>query len=301
MTNRLPVFTRSPAAPSFRLTYRDMAAITAVQELGFLTNDQLHRLCYGGKPSGRTYAESRLKLLYQHGYLGRIAKPQLGLGAPKVVYSLDEEGRALLGAQRGVTKREIPYEKWSPKQSFFFLEHTLAVNELRITIQAAAELYGHHLLSWVTDKELRTRTMKDVVDDPLGGGKIPIVPDGWGQLQLSTGQKFSFFVEVDRATEDRKQFQRKVRGYLAYWESGAYLKRYQSKSMTVLTVVATGEGSKRVAQLKAWTEGQSHLGRRDTFQDLFWFTDLAAATQEAILTGPIWKIAGMEPFFTLIS
>src|SRR5690242_11081113 len=106
--SRLSVFTRSPSAPALQLTQRDIAAVAAVQELGFLTNDQLHRLCYGGKASGKTYAESRLKLLYQHGYLQRIPKPQLGLGAPKVVYCLDEEGRYLLAQQRGVSRREIP-------------------------------------------------------------------------------------------------------------------------------------------------------------------------------------------------
>lgn len=114
---------------------------------------------------------------------------------------------------------------------------------------------------------LQRQAMKDFVEDPLGGGRIPIIPDGWGQLQISTGQRLSFCVEMDRGTQDIRPYKRKVRGYLhGYWESGAYVRRYETKSLTVLTVVSTGRGverdHRRVKQLLTWTEAEWKWAKR---------------------------------------
>jgi len=301
---RLSVFTPSSRPPAFRLTERDIAAIEAVYTYRFLTALQLHRLCFSGKETARRYTEHRLKCLFHAGYLGRMPKPSLRLGAPLAVYCLEQKGRDLLADRAGVAKREIVWEKWDNQKSLFFLEHTLALNELRINLSLALPMQGHTLLRYLDEQALRSQTFKQVVDDPLGGGaKIPLVPDGFCQLQLRDNRKLAICLELDRATEDMKQFKRKIRGYIVLWESGLYLRTYQTHSLTVLTVVSgrnPAHAGVRCGVLKEWTEAERRVAHEDTFSDLFWFTTLSQATPQQILTHPIWSVAGSDSLHQLI-
>ena len=65
--------------------------------------------------------------------------------------------------------------------------------------------------------------------------------DGWGQILLRSGKRYSFCVELGRGTQWSEQYKRKVRAYIAMWESGLYEKHYNTRSLTVLTVVTTSD------------------------------------------------------------
>jgi len=277
------------------MTQRDIEVVRWVHELRFLTARQIHRLCFEDKPSARTWCEQRLKVLFHHGYLGRVPKPSFGLGAPLAVYCLESKGRDLVAELQDVGRREVYWERFDNKRGYLFLEHTLALNDLRINIHLACENLGYELLEWQDERMLRSRAMKDFVDDPAGLGRIPIVPDGWGRVRLADGRRMAFCVELDRGTQDIHPFKRKMRGYLAYWESGAYRRKYETNVLSVLTVVATGNSQRdrrRVEQLVGWTEEERRWARPETFTDLFWFCSLAHATPEAVLSEPIWRVAG---------
>ena len=141
--------------------------------------------------------------------------------------------------------------------------------------------------------------MKDIKDE----GRLKLVPDGWGQTLLANGKRFSFYVELDRGTQWSEQYKRKVRAYLAMWESGLYEKHYNTRSLTVLTVVTTGDAQQdanRVQQLLDITNSQKDVARANTFEDLFYITALDKATPEAMLTEPIWSVAGKEELHRLI-
>jgi hypothetical protein len=220
------------------------------------------------------------------------------------LYCLDSKGRDIVAEYKGLAKREVVWERWDRASSLFFLEHVIALNDFRITVTHACERANFRLLHWYDDHFLRSETMRDVVDDPLGGGaKIPIVPDSWVQLELPDGKRFSCFVELDRNTEERKQFTRKIRGYLVYWESGAYLRKYQTKGLTILTVVSARSpvhNDRRMRDLKAWTEAERSYGRADTFTDLFWFAPLPVLTSESVLHQPVWTVAGTDALHQLM-
>ena len=129
------------------------------------------------------------------------------------------------------------------------------------------------------------------------------MPDGWGQILLANGKRFSFCVELDRGTQWSEQYKRKVRAYLAMWESGLYEKHYNTRSLTVLTVVTTGDteqDANRVQQLLDITNSQKDVARANTFEDLFYLTTLEQATPQAILTEPIWSVAGKKGLYQLI-
>ena len=115
-----------------------------------------------------------------------------------------------------------------------------------------------------------------------------------GSFGATYRRRFSFCVELDRGTQWSEQYKRKVRAYLAMWESGLYEKHYNTRSLTVLTVVTTGDAEQdanRVQQLLAITNSQKDVARANTFEDLFYLTTLNKATPEAILTDPfgMWQ------------
>ncbi len=298
---RQAVFRRPKTKAAFKFTARDGQIIAAVAELRFATTAHVHKLCFDGKPSAKSWCKVRLQLLYHHGYLARIPKPTLG--RPLAVYCLDKLGRDFLATMHDSPKTSLLWDKYDHGRSALFLDHALALNDVRINIAAAATNNGHNLTQWLPERVLKQRLGRDVIKDLKGEGKLKLVPDGWGQILLANGKRFSFCVELDRGTQWSEQYKRKVRAYLALWESGLYEKHYNTRSLTVLTVVTTGDAAhdnQRVQQLLDITNSQKDVARANTFEDLFYITTLETATPEAILTQPIWYVAGKEGTHGLI-
>jgi hypothetical protein len=136
--------------------------------------------------------------------------------------------------------------------------------------------------------------MKDYVDDPVRHGRrLAVVPDGY--FTLDDGERVSAFaLEIDRATVEEKPFKEKVRGYGEWKVTGTYERRYGTKSLRVLWVVAdVSRDSTRLERIKRWTEAEG--GR-----SLFWFAMLDDLTPETILTAPVWQKAGSEAQHALL-
>ncbi len=247
---RQATFRRPKTKASFRFTQRDGQIIAAVAELRFATADHIQKLCFDGKPSARSWCQERLQILYHHGYVARIPKPTLG--RPQAVYCLDKLGRDFLATMHESPKTALLWDKYDHGRSALFLDHAIALNDVRINIAQAAAKNGHSLSQWLPERVLKQRLGKEVIKDLKGEGKLKLVPDGWGQILLANGKRFSFCVELDRGTQWSEQYKRKVRAYLAMWESGLYEKHYNTRSLTVLTVVTTGDteqDANRVQQL----------------------------------------------------
>ena len=289
------VFCRPKTKQNFKFTQRDGQIIQAVADLRFATTAHIHKLCFDGKPSAKSWCKARLQLLYHHGYVASILKPTLG--RPLAVYCLDKLGRDFLATMHDSPKTTLLWDKYDHGRSALFLDHALALNDVRINIAAAAAQNGHSLTQWLHERVLKQQLGKDVIKDLKGEGKLKLVPNGWGQILLTNGKRFSFCVELDRGTQWSEQYKRKVRAYLAMWESGLYERLYNSRSLTVLTVVTTGaveRDSQRVQQLLDITNSQKDVASANTFADLFYLTTLDKATPQAVLTQPIWHVAGKE-------
>jgi hypothetical protein len=85
-----------------------------------------------------------LKLLYHNRYLTRIPRP-LAKGSQEPVYVLDKEGAKALSRQHGEVQARTASQL--PKPSA--LEHLLAVNQVRLSLQlACAGRHDVQLLTW---------------------------------------------------------------------------------------------------------------------------------------------------------
>lgn len=297
---RLPRLTRAAGdtLPGFRLTERDTAIIEAVYAYRALTATQIEQLFFS--PSTRTQRNLRLKLLYHHGFLLRTEQPQsLTEGRKPFVYWLDKKGAELLAINREIEVSEIDWHPRTHLVGSLFLAHLLATNDVRIAISLAADKQGFVLDAWQDDKTLRKEHVGETVTIKGAQGgleQVSVVPDGYGELD--TGDHlYRFFIEVDRRTvtgasekSGSHDWARKIRAYIAYYNSDKIAAKYGSRGGRVLTVTT---GEKRAANLKVITEREGGKGR-------FWFTTFAQATAERILTQPIWTVAGKEGLYTLV-
>jgi hypothetical protein len=258
-----------------RLTERDIQIIRAVYDCRVLTTQQLQSLFF---PSLHQ-AYARLSLLYHHGFLDRKF---LGVYADKmntpIMYVLERRGAELLQAHLGL---DLVWSRETKELGTQFLEHTLAINSVRIAVTKAAQQAGFTLVIWLGESDLKSDY--DRVNIRTDGGRlksVSLIPDSYFVLETPKG-KAAFCLELDRGTMTTQRFKTKVLAYQAYYQSGDYQRRYQTRSLRVLTVTLS---EVRAANLQRVTEAAEGKQR-------FWFAVLNAISAETVLVAPIWKVA----------
>ncbi len=306
-TKRLPQLQRASkeSLPSFRLTERDNAIMEKVYTYRALTTEHIEALCFS--PTTRSKCKLRLKLLYHHGFLLRTEQPQsLIEGRKPFVYWLDKKGAELIAINEGIEFSEVAWRPNIHKVGPQFLYHLLDTNTVRIAITVAAEQHGMTIVDWRDEETLRKDHANDFVTikGPQGGEqKTTVIPDDYFVLEVpipAEGRSIypRLFVEIDRRTvtgeasvsnQSQRDWAHKVQAYVAYYHSDAHKKRYGSTAGRVITITT---GEKRAMNLKAITERAGGKAR-------FWFTTFEQITPEAILTAPIWAVAGRESRYTL--
>jgi hypothetical protein len=290
---RLPRYRRASNPPPMQLTARDIRIVLAVHEMRFLTREQVQRLEFS--PSTASYCKRRLALLFHHGYLDRKFIPAPGsLGSTRAIYCLTPKGAALVAHELGVGVRALDWRPRDNERELYFLQHTLAINDFRICAILAAQSRGFSL-DWVDERTLRRQEMRSYVADPKRGGqRVAIVPDGYFRLS-SDAASMSFALELDRATVEEKPFKSKVRAYGEWKRTGGYARRHGTQSLRVLFVIAPKDRDPhRLARAKRWCEAER--GR-----SLFWFADASDVTEDTLLSGPIWHVAGRDGRYPLLT
>jgi hypothetical protein len=261
---RLSKFQRSDAAPGHVLNDRDMAIVAAVANYKLLSRSQIQRLFGFGNS---TRVNFRLIRLFQHSYLARHYLPTVH-GSSQAIYVLDRLGLPVAAERLGKDAAEL----WRPKESLkpLFLNHQMAVNDVRIAFELAARAHDdHRLLIWLPEEEVKDRFF-------FGDRWHTLTPDAF--LRYGVGkQALSAFVEVDQGTMTNKRFKEKIERYFAYDVSGRYANHYKGQRFRVLVLVRTPE---RLANLKgtAAQVAQRHC----------WFAT-ATDIQQRGLDAQIWE------------
>jgi hypothetical protein len=149
-----------------------------------------------------------------------------------------------------------------------------------VVVTKACQRLNFKLLTWKREAELKAqypyvpiRTSEQRLQN------VSLIPDGYFAIETPKGVAHSF-LEQDMSTMPTEDFASKIRAYDVYYESGAYQRDYQAKSLRVLTVTTSPE---RMANLMR-TVGQVQGKHR------FWFTLLNHITAESVLDAPIWSV-----------
>lgn len=292
------------AMPGFGLTERDRTILESVYEFRALTTDQIEKLLFQpdrgqDHPTKTTRCQLRLKLLYHSGYLFRDEQPQkLSEGRKPLVYFLDQKGAELVSQSLGIPVENLDWDRRDNRLSTLFLDHLLAINDVRVAITVSANANDFEIEDWLDDKSLKRSQMRDYVTLKGTGGaeeRAAVVPDGY--FRLHAGEYvYHHFLEVDRRTVTgeasdwgRRDWARKVRAYLEYYRSGLYEKRYETQGLRILTVTT---GERRLANLREITEKAGGKAR-------FWFTTFDQVSAASVLTSPIWQVASKDGLHSL--
>jgi hypothetical protein len=276
---------RSETPKRMQLTGRDMDIIEGVHLFRVLRQDQVQRLYFGSR--NKSGAQRRLERLYDNGFLERRFLPVM-TGRSPTLYVLDRKGAELLRAQRGYD--ELAWYGSSKDLKTDFLEHTLAINDVMVSVTLACRQRGYELETWYTENQMKANVDRVAIYTPTGRREsVPVVPDSYFVV-IAHQRRYPFFLELDRGTMTLSRFKTKVQGYMAYHRSGGYEQRYGIRSIRVLTVTL---GEQRLLHLKAATEQVRGL-------EWFWFALLGELRPEAILSAPVWWVATREERALLI-
>lgn len=269
---------RRPNPPPMRLTERDIQIMQAVYEYRVLTTQHLQTLFFSSVH--QTYA--RLSALYHHGFLDRQF---LGVYADKmntpILYVLDKRGAEVLQARQGI---DLAWSKDLKQVTPTFLEHTLAINTVRVAVAKACQQPGFRLVTWQGESELKAGYDRVTIRSESGRlQSVSLIPDSYFVLETPKGTGH-FFLELDRGTETTQRFKTKILAYQGYYQSGAYQRRYNTRSLRVLTVTLS---ETRAANLLRVTEAAGGKQR-------YWFTLLEQIRPETVLSAPHWRVATHE-------
>jgi hypothetical protein len=243
------------------LQARDIDIILAVYENRFLRRDQIERL-YFNKTSA---CNQRLQKLYQHKFLYRLYQP-VDFGSSKAIYALDSVGAEVTAAKLGVGKRGICWTRRHNKVEGLFMEHTLAVSEIHVSLICALRNYEDiTLMFWKREGFLPRERVHNPEDCEK---KLSLIPDAFFGIQTDKG-KLLFFVEADMGTETLDRFKTKIIAYREYWKSGQFKDRYTYRNFRVLTV------TKGVQRLNNLVQIAENTGAKNMF--LFTVSELASS------------------------
>lgn len=289
----LPRYRRArQGVPGLLLQERDLALLEDVWRFRWLTTSQLEQLRSSDPDPARRFTSRlpltrRLKLLFHHGYLSRLARPR-AQGSLEPVYLLDRAGARALRSRFEEAVARPPSQH--PKAAA--LEHLLLINQVRVSLTAACHLSQNVVES---GGEIRVESAVEfVVWEPSSRVKfavtmgrvgererrVTLIPDGFCTLKIN-GQRLFFFVEADRDTEPKKTLIDKCRTYYRYWQSGGFAHDFgvpPQIGFRVLFVVST---PKRAQTLLSGLE-QLSAGR-----GLFWVTTADQVMPDRILQ-PVW-------------
>lgn len=283
-----------------RLTERDEQVILAVHEYRLLSSQQVEALFFPSSKSNsysrRSACQRRLQLLFHHGYLDRLQLPLImGEGRSPFVYALGKAGATLVASHLNIDRERIGWKPKGNQLGPMFLDHSLAINDVRVVVNLLAGRTAWEVVSWIDESALRSPDKKEQLPSYRKNGRLcAIYPDGYFAIKLeSLGQPAHFFLEVDRATMNNYRWQEKVKAYNQFRSNGLSERYYGTAKFRVLAITT---GQKRLANLKAATEEAGG----DAY---FWFTTQARVDiwQPEGLLEPIWATATKEGHYRLFN
>lgn len=202
-----------------QLTVRDRAVLGFLNDFRFATARQLARLHandFAGSRSAIRQTNRQLTKLESYGLARRLQRRVGGVraGSASGVWTLTTAGCKLAQGRPEATRSDQVRRSRAVEPSLSFLDHTLAVTELRVLL---AELEQEGALASVT-----------VVPEPscwrrcvnAAGQPVWLKPD-LAVLAITTdGFEDHWFCELDRATENPARIGAKCRQYQDYHSSG---------------------------------------------------------------------------------
>lgn len=243
------------------LRERDYAIIHFVHTHRFLTLELLwhllqpdqhnasarHAIGADGKKRPKRYSfgqqalSKRLRQLFHAGYLERhypTDQPMgRGHGAPRAIYGLGLKSAAVLEELVGVPTYEIRRIVERNRVTSPFLRHAIEVARFRVTLELACQASDGSVRSLFWEQGEALRDNVEITDHWDQKQTLPVYPDAFFGLELPSGKRKHYFLEIDRGTEpisaqgQRTDVSRKLMAYRLYRKSGRFPRRYSYRRL----------------------------------------------------------------------
>ena len=273
------------------VTPRDEKLLTSLATARYMTTPQIHALFWNNHLSSSKGSlkacQRRLKKLVEAKLIRCIEQPvKRGQGSLPYVYALDAQGAAHALELLPLSYADLDIVCKNQECYYPFLSHILATNEVRIALAHACAQNNITLATWIDEKILRKNRPR-ANHIPFGDTVVAsVIPDAYCALVDShRGTTASFCLEVDNGTaivtptkDEKRGWGRKIRGYIALYESGEYARRFDTKTLQVLIVTTSQERLQHLMEATA-TITQEHI---------FLFTTFNQLASHTVLQEPIW-------------
>ncbi len=246
--------------------------VRAVYGFRFLTPSQIYRLFHAQGDA----AEQLAGRLVAAGYLAAIQRPTINPATSTTVFALAQRGANLLADHTGVDRRRVRWRRYHNQISLPYLEHRLAVNDVRIALTVGLARLGGEVEQWWYE----FRIEEDIGDPEELSPPLKLRPDAYVKVRAHL-KSTHLFLELDLATEAHSRIRSKIRRYLAYKDSRLFRLRVGGRSFRTMIVVP---GPTRLRALKRVIESEG--GRR-----MFWLA-CRPDVSERDLNAPVWHLAG---------
>ena len=202
------------------------------------------------------------------------------------VFALSRAGAKELARTMDVDPSSVPHSTRSNSaRSAFFLDHTLGRNSFALALAMSGQrVGGAPLYSWEHDRDRLSDSVS--LFSPAGEyRRIPLEADG---LAICCGPRGieGLLVEIDRGTEPPSYLGKKYAGYLEWWRQGRHAKRFDVKTIRIVTVAPDERRLNRLRQACQAATGGKAGG-------LFWFVSEEAIAKQGF-SAPIWSTAKVE-------
>lgn len=264
------------------LTQRDREIIRQVAEFRFLRSSQILRLVNGG----RAQILRRLQMLYHHGWLDR-PRCQIDYfhrgGSQPMVYGLGSRGAGLMRRELDMSFSRMTWSGSRSPVGRLFLEHTLMVAELLISVAERCREAGEGV-EFIREPDLlgqRPRSHAVKWKAKLERRTVGLVPDAVFGLRVNSGGTSSLlvcFLEADRGTMPVQRrslhlssIAKKFAAYAALWKTRKFADDFQTRRFAVLTFTTSAERAENIRKaatqipegrglFHCWTEAEASCG-----------------------------------------
>lgn len=262
------------------LTERDERVVRLVHELGIASVEQVQLLEFGER--NRSRAQTRLGYLRRAGYLDSLPgrapnEPAVWVVTPRAI-----EAFGLIGDDDSAPIRRVKYGR---------LTHDLNVNDCRVQVIRACRQPGVELLSWRTEEDLRSTTIRHGV-----------LPDALFKVERHDGSrrpKSLFALECEISEKGENALRIKYANFGAYYYGGRFEQDFGTKSLRVLVLVRPEPGASAERLVRRMTGLAKMVSA--TFVRVAELDAFVATTPAELFHRPIWSQPGVDgpvPLFT---
>lgn len=283
---RKPRYEPVASEKQINIRNKELDILEAIHSYKLLSMSQVATLFFSSKKT----ASNRMRD-FLDAELVQIKRMAVISGSAENLYFLSPLGAKWLSQGRGIEIERIRkirsnVKNW--KEDSPLLPHFIEVNDVRAALERACKLNNYRMVEWRYEQDFRVKGkgkgFQDMVRDPETSQRIPIAPDGFCVIELPGGRS-SFFIEVVRATKGtNKIFFTRVRGYLAYYRTEGFQRRFNYKHFRVLGITP----KKNLPKLLRGTASEMHkLGEQIP---MFCLVAKENITPQDVFTSAIWEV-----------